>query len=103
MRMMKGRLMNEIKPLIYNMSGAAKRLGVTYPTLKRFIDDGLIKTIQYPGYSPRISERAIEDFICQGERNHPDFSNGQIKSGMSVTTITNTVRARAAAEKLRGG
>lgn len=95
--------MNEIKPIIYNMSGAARRLGVTYPTLMRFVRDGLIKIIQYPGYSPRISERAIEDFICQGESNHPDFSNDQIKSGTSVTTITNTVRAHAAAQRLKSG
>ena len=95
--------MNEIKPVIYNMSGAAKRLGVTYPTLMRFVRDGLIKIIQYPGYSPRISERAIEDFICQGESNHPDFSNDQAKSGTSDTKTHLLVRARAAAERLRSG
>ncbi len=95
--------MSDIKPLMYNMSGAARRLGITYPILKRLIADGLIKTIKYPGYSRRISEKALEDFICQGESNHPDFSNDQITSGTSVTTIKNTVRAHAAAQRLKSG
>lgn len=50
---------------------AARMLGISYPTIKKWILEGRIKTVQTPGGHHRLSEAALRPFI-QRDRTRPE-------------------------------
>ena len=46
---------------------AAARLGISYPTLKKWIYGGKLRTVTTPGGHHRIPESELERFIPRGE------------------------------------
>jgi molybdopterin-binding protein len=46
---------------------AANRLGISYPTLKKWIYSGKLRTVTTPGGHHRVPESEMERFIPKGE------------------------------------
>ena len=46
---------------------AATRLGISYPTLKKWIYSGKLRTVTTPGGHHRVPESELERFIPRGE------------------------------------
>lgn len=46
---------------------AAARLGISYPTLKKWIYSGKLRTVTTPGGHHRVPESELERFIPRGE------------------------------------
>jgi len=50
---------------------AARMLGISYPTIKKWILDGKIKTVQTPGGHHRLTIAALKPFLL-ADRNRPE-------------------------------
>src|SRR6516164_5760532 len=50
---------------------AARMLGISYPTTKKWILDGKIKTVQTPGGHQRLTIAALKPFLL-ADRNRPE-------------------------------
>jgi molybdopterin-binding protein len=46
---------------------AARMLGISYPTIKKWILDGKLKTVQTPGGHHRLTEASLKPFISEDE------------------------------------
>ncbi|MEK9909152.1 MAG: helix-turn-helix domain-containing protein [Candidatus Thalassarchaeaceae archaeon] len=88
---------------IYSIASAAKEMGVSRTYLTRLISDGHLKAIKYEGYSARVSQRAIDDYICRGEKNHRDSGDALMDDGTSTIRANATAAAQAAARRQANG
>ncbi|HET6934533.1 MAG TPA: helix-turn-helix transcriptional regulator [Candidatus Angelobacter sp.] len=102
---------------------AATRLGISYPTLKKWIYSGKIRTVTTPGGHHRVPESELERFIPksevksgpQGRRNFRRISGrnqlvgrvleikvdglmAQVRLSISGQIITSIITAEAVAE-----
>ncbi len=102
---------------------AALRLGISYPTLKKWIYAGKLRTITTPGGHHRIAEQELDRFIPKSEvkagperrRNYRKISGrnqlvgrvlevkvdglmAQVKLSISGQVITSIITAEAIAE-----
>ena len=55
-------------PKLYTPRDAAQVLGISYPTLKQWIYQGKIKSVQTPGGHHRIPEAEIDRFLPKAEK-----------------------------------
>ena len=53
---------------------AARRLGVSYPTLKQWIYKGTVRTVQTAGGHHRLSEAELERFLARNRTGSPKAS-----------------------------
>lgn len=47
---------------------ASRMMGISYPTIKKWILDGKLKTIRTPGGHHRLSEASLRPFISQDQK-----------------------------------
>jgi molybdopterin-binding protein len=57
----------KIVPMPIKPRDAATRLGISYPTLKKWIYAGKLRTVTTPGGHHRVPESELEKFIPRGE------------------------------------
>jgi molybdopterin-binding protein len=50
---------------------AARMIGISYPTIKQWILNGKLKTIQTPGGHHRITEASLKPFIAKDKAKPP--------------------------------
>jgi molybdopterin-binding protein len=50
---------------------AARMIGISYPTIKQWILNGKLKTIQTPGGHHRIAEASLKPFIAKDKAKPP--------------------------------
>jgi molybdopterin-binding protein len=53
---------------------AANMLGISYPTIKQWILNGKLKTVQTPGGHHRISQAALKPFLARDKRKPAENS-----------------------------
>jgi len=53
---------------------AANMLGISYPTIKQWILNGKLRTVQTPGGHHRISESALKPFLADDKRKPAEDS-----------------------------
>lgn len=53
---------------------AANMLGISYPTIKQWILNGKLKTVQTPGGHHRISQAALKPFLARDKRKAAEDS-----------------------------
>lgn len=53
---------------------AANMLGISYPTIKQWILNGKLKTVQTPGGHHRISQTVLQPFLKQDKRKPAEES-----------------------------
>jgi molybdopterin-binding protein len=50
---------------------AARMIGISYPTIKKWILDGKLKTVQTPGGHHRLSETSLKPFLDEDRKRAP--------------------------------
>ncbi len=53
------------KNILMTPRDASRMLGISYPTIKKWILDGRLKTVQTPGGHHRISESSLRPFLAK--------------------------------------
>jgi molybdopterin-binding protein len=79
---------------------AAKRLGVSYPTLKQWIYKGTLRTVQTAGGHHRISEGEIERFLGRGTARRPKRT-GTSRTPMTLAALSGRNQLRGVIEEVR--
>jgi molybdopterin-binding protein len=79
---------------------AAKRLGVSYPTLKQWIYKGTLRTVQTAGGHHRISEGEIERFLGRGTARRPKRARTS-RTPMTLAALSGRNQLRGVIEEVR--
>jgi molybdopterin-binding protein len=58
---------------------AANMLGISYPTIKQWILNGKLKTVQTPGGHHRISQAALKPFLARDKRKPAERSRDRYR------------------------
>lgn len=87
---------------MYTPREAATRLGITYPTVKKWILNGTIKSVLTPGGHHRIPESSLSEYLRSEQRpspklpgNTPFISGMNLLSGTIITLRSNGLTTEA--------
>ena len=78
---------------------AARRLGVSYPTLKQWIYKGTLRTVQTAGGHHRIAESEIDRFLARRDTRQNKTGSRRSRRGARPTTVLAALSGR---NQLRG-
>ena len=86
-------------PELIGVRDAARRLGVSYPTLKQWIYKGTVRTVQTAGGHHRIAESEIDRFLA---RRRTKSGEAPARKSRRVRPAQTVLAALSSRNQLRG-